>query len=83
MGALPLKELLMNGNVYGLSMLASMAHRVRCIDIPMSVFSNSPVKWRCRRDGQVGGLQTRRAGHRGVGRVHGLHTRVARCQGMV
>ena len=83
MGALPLQESLMNGNVYGLSMLASMVRQARCIDIPMSVFSNSPVKWCCRTDGQAGGLQMRRAVHRGVGRVHGLHTRVARCQGMV
>ena len=83
MGVLPLQESLMNGNVYGLSMLALMAHRARCIDVPMYVFSNLPVKWRCRRDGQVGGLQTRRAGRQGVGRVHGLHTRVARRQGMV
>ena len=82
MGALPLQESLMNGNVYGLSMLASMARRARCIDVPMYVFSNLPVKWCCRRDGQVGGLQMRRAGRWGVGRVHGLHTRVARRQGM-
>ena len=82
MGALPLRESLMNGNVYGLSMLALMVRRARCIDVLMYVFSNSPVKWRCRRDGQAGGLQMRRTGHWGVGRVHSLHTRVARHQGM-
>ena len=82
MGALPLRESLMNGNVYGLSMLVSMARLARCINVPMYVFSNLLVKWHCRRDGQAGGLKTRRAGHRGVGQVHSLHTRVARHQGM-
>ena len=83
MGALPLRESLMNGNVYSLSMLASMVRRVSCINVPMFVFSKSLDKWCCRRDGQAGGLQTRRAGCRGVGQVHSLHTRVARHRGMV